>query len=47
MKGVKKPRIDYRKIYEAHYGPIPKDSDGKTYEIHHLDGIRKTTIYQI
>jgi hypothetical protein len=28
----------YRKIYENHYGPIPKDSDGRTYEIHHIDG---------
>ena len=30
----------YRKIYEKHYGPIPKDSDGRTYEIHHIDGDR-------
>ena len=29
---------NYRKIYERHYGPIPKDSDGRTYEIHHVDG---------
>jgi hypothetical protein len=28
----------YRKIYEQHYGKIPKDKDGRTYEIHHLDG---------
>ena len=28
----------HRRIYEAHYGPIPKDSDGRTYEIHHIDG---------
>jgi hypothetical protein len=28
----------YRKIYEQHYGPIPKDSDNRTYEIHHIDG---------
>lgn len=28
----------YRKIYELHHGPIPKDSDGRTYEIHHIDG---------
>lgn len=27
----------YRKIYEKHYGPIPKDHDGRTYEIHHID----------
>lgn len=28
----------YRKIYEQHYGPIPKDSSGRSYEIHHIDG---------
>lgn len=28
----------YRKIWEAHYGPIPKDNDGRSYEIHHIDG---------
>lgn len=28
----------YRKIYENHYGPIPKDDDGRSYEIHHIDG---------
>lgn len=31
----------YRKIYEQHYGPIPKDYNGRTYEIHHKDGNRK------
>ena len=31
----------YRKIYEQHYGPIPKDDTGRTYEIHHKDGNRK------
>lgn len=30
--------VSYRKIYEEHYGPIPKDTDGRTYEIHHADG---------
>jgi hypothetical protein len=29
---------NYRKVYEQHYGPIPIDSDGRTYEIHHIDG---------
>jgi hypothetical protein len=29
---------NYRKIYEQHYGPIPKDEDGRTFEIHHVDG---------
>ena len=28
----------YRRIYESHYGPIPKDDDGRTYEVHHIDG---------
>ena len=28
----------YRNIYEHHYGPIPKDENGRTYEIHHIDG---------
>lgn len=32
---------DYRKIYELHYGPIPKDETGRTYDIHHIDGNRK------
>lgn len=31
----------YRKIYEQHYGPIPTDNEGRTYEIHHVDGNRK------
>lgn len=29
---------NYRKIYEQHYGPIPNDEDGRTFEIHHIDG---------
>lgn len=29
---------NYRKIYENHNGIIPKYSDGRTYEIHHVDG---------
>lgn len=28
----------HRKIYENHIGPIPKDSFGRTFDIHHLDG---------
>ena len=31
----------YRTIYENHFGPIPKDSDGRSYEIHHIDGNNK------
>ena len=30
----------YRKLYEQYFGPIPKDDDGRTYEIHHKDGNR-------
>lgn len=30
----------YRKIYEAFYGPIPKDENGRTYDVHHIDGNR-------
>jgi hypothetical protein len=29
---------NYRKIYEQNNGPIPKDTDGRSYEIHHIDG---------
>jgi hypothetical protein len=28
----------YRTIWEESFGPIPKDSDGRSYEIHHIDG---------
>lgn len=31
-------RKNYRKIYRDYYGPIPKDQDGRSYEIHHIDG---------
>lgn len=27
----------YRKIYENHFGSIPKDITGRTYHIHHID----------
>jgi hypothetical protein len=33
-----RPNINYRKIYEQHHGPIPIDSDGRRYEVHHVDG---------
>ena len=29
---------NYRKIYETHYGPIPIDEEGRTFDIHHIDG---------
>jgi hypothetical protein len=28
----------YRKIYQHHIGHIPTDLDGRTYDIHHVDG---------
>ena len=28
----------YRKLWELHHGPIPKDSDGRKHEIHHING---------
>jgi hypothetical protein len=35
---AQKRKINYRKIYESHYGSIPIDTDGKSYDIHHIDG---------
>jgi hypothetical protein len=32
--------INYRKIYEQHYGKIPKDEEGRSFQIHHIDGDR-------
>lgn len=29
-----------RNIYQKHFGPIPKDETGRSYEIHHIDGNR-------
>lgn len=33
-----KKKVNYRKIYEKHFGKIPKDDHGRSYEIHHIDG---------
>ena len=33
--------MNYREIWENVNGPIPVDSDGRKYEIHHIDGNRK------
>lgn len=30
----------YRKIFEDHFGPIPVDESGRTYDVHHIDGNR-------
>jgi hypothetical protein len=32
------PAKVYRKIYEDNFGPIPKEPNGRSYEIHHKDG---------
>lgn len=32
---------NYRKIWIHFNGPIPKDENGRSYEIHHIDGNRK------
>jgi hypothetical protein len=29
---------EYIKIYKEHYGEIPRDSQGRSYDIHHIDG---------
>lgn len=31
----------YRKIYEHHIGPIPKEENGRSVEVHHIDGNRQ------
>jgi hypothetical protein len=31
----------YRKIYENHHGSIPKDEDGRSYDVHHIDKNRR------
>lgn len=33
--------MHYRKIWEQHNGKIPKDDNGRSYEIHHIDGNRQ------
>jgi K+-sensing histidine kinase KdpD len=33
--------MNYRKIWEKHFGSIPEDELGRKYEIHHIDGDRK------
>ena len=37
-KQSRRTKINYRKIYEQYYGPIPRDDIGRKYEIHHIDG---------
>lgn len=33
-------KVNYRKIWRDYYGDIPKDENGITYDIHHIDGNR-------
>lgn len=35
-----KINVNYRKIWEDSFGKIPKDQNGISYEIHHIDGNR-------
>ena len=37
-KPTRKSTRIYRKIYEDHFGSIPKEPNGRSYEIHHIDG---------
>lgn len=34
----------YRKIWEEIFGPIPKDENNRSYEIHHIDGNRSNNL---
>lgn len=36
----------YRKIYEHHYGAIPRDDSERSYEIHHIDGNHNNNDYK-
>lgn len=36
--------MNYRKLWKNVYGPIPKDSLGRTFDIHHIDGNRKNNV---
>jgi len=35
---------NYRHIWESVYGEIPKDENGRSYEIHHIDGNKKNNV---
>lgn len=30
--------MPHKKVYREHYGPIPKEPNGRSYHIHHIDG---------
>jgi hypothetical protein len=39
--------VNYRKIYEDKFGPIPKDEMGRSFHIHHIsnDYLQKENIF--
>ncbi len=36
----------YRKLYKEHFGPIPKDQNGQSYDIHHIDGNHNNNVIE-
>ena len=38
MSIYQRTKVNYRKLYKEFYGEIPKDEDGRSFEIHHKDG---------
>lgn len=38
---IYKPTADYRKVWTNHFGDIPTDNNGRSFEIHHIDGNRR------
>jgi len=38
--------MNYRKLWESHNGPIPKDSEGRSLEIHHIDGNHENNVIE-
>ena len=38
MSIYQRTKINYRKLYKEFYGEIPKDENGRSFEIHHKDG---------
>ena len=40
-------KINYRKLYESHFGPIPKcDAEGRPFHIHHIDGNHSNNVIE-
>ena len=39
-----KRRVDYRQLWINHHGDIPCDAEGRSYEIHHIDGDRNNNV---